>query len=131
MAQSVIRDYRAYQSETHAGECGGHARPLFNGKNMSRFDSYHSKYACLIWTYSLMVKLPAHNGRSVVRFHLTPPCSHRQEVKPHGFHPCITSSNLVGSTIHAHILKWLKSSALNTDRTEMLRRFESYCGRLY
>ena len=60
MAQSVIRDYRAYQSETHAGECGGRARPLFNGKNMSRFDSYHSKYACLIWTLISMVENSPH-----------------------------------------------------------------------
>lgn len=41
-------------------------------RKMSRFDSYHSKYTRLIWTYSLMVKLTAHNGRSVVRFHLCP-----------------------------------------------------------
>ena len=26
----------------------------------------------IIWTYSLMVKLTAHNGRSVVQFHLCP-----------------------------------------------------------
>ena len=26
----------------------------------------------ILWTYSLMVKLTAHNGRSVVRFHLCP-----------------------------------------------------------
>ena len=44
----------------------------FNGKNMSKFDSCDSNYTRLIWTYSLMVKLTAHNGRSVVRFHLCP-----------------------------------------------------------
>ena len=26
----------------------------------------------ILWTYSLMVKLTAHNGRSVVQFHLCP-----------------------------------------------------------
>lgn len=39
---------------------------------MSGFDSHRSQYARLIWTYSLMVKLTAHNGRSVVQFHLCP-----------------------------------------------------------